>query len=234
MKAMQRPIVAAALAAVLALPACAPLVVGGIAAGTALVATDRRSTGAQVDDKTIEMRLSNELATAVGAPNVRISVNSFERKVLLTGEVPNEDVKARAGRIASNSLNVRAVANELAIAPPSTLGQRTDDATLGGRVRASFINTREIPFNSVDIVTDRGVIYLMGLVTEREGEIAATVASRVPGVRQVVKVFDYASAEEVQRRRTVGSAPPPPPPASSSPAPITAPAPTVTPGTAPR
>jgi osmotically-inducible protein OsmY len=102
---------------------------------------------------------------------------------------------------------VKSVVNELAIAPPSRLGQRTSDTALGGKVRAAFVNTREIAFNSVDIVTERGIVYLMGVVTEKEGEVAAYVASRVAGVQQVVKVFDYATAEEVQRRRATAGQP---------------------------
>jgi len=217
--------VAVVLATMLALTACAPLVVGAIVAGTAVVATDRRTTGAQVDDTTIELRISNELGTALKGEPIHIAVNSFERKVLLTGEVPSEAVKMRAGEVAARSLTVRQVINELAIAPPSTFGQRSSDTTLGGKVRAAFVNTKEIAFNSVDIVTERGIVYLMGVVTEKEGEVAAHVASRVSGVKQVVKVFDYASAEEVQRRRAAVTGAPAPsqPPAPVSPAPASTP-----------
>jgi osmotically-inducible protein OsmY len=234
-------LLAAALAASL-LPACAPLVIGGIAAGTAIVATDRRTTGAQFDDASIQLRLGNELGTAFNnVPGVHISINSFERKVLLTGEVPTEEAKVKAGEIAARSSNVRAVVNELVVGPPSSLGQRTNDTSLGTKVRAQFVNTKEIPFNSVSIVVERGIVYLMGYVTEKEGEIAAYVASRVSGVQQVVKAFDYATPEEIQRRRS-GTQPPAPtttPPASAAPpaaAPAETPAavasPVVTPGTA--
>ena len=220
------------IGAMLALPACAPLVIGGIAAGTAAVATDRRSTGAQLDDKTIEVRVANDLRSALRSDTAHINVNSFERRVLLTGEVASEALKAEAGAVAARSTNVRMVNNELVVAAPSTFGERTDDNTLGARVRAAFINTREIAFNSVDIVTERRVIYLMGAVTQKEADVAAHVASRVPGVQQVVKLFDVASADEVNRRRA-GAAPPP---AAQSPTPTAAPittAPvTTTPGTA--
>lgn len=222
------PVVATALVASAALSACAPLVVGAIVGGTAVVATDRRTTGAQVDDTTIQLRVSNELSTALKGQDVHISVNSFERKILLTGEAPNEEVKAQAGEVAARSVNVRAVVNELTVAPPSTFGQRTNDTALGAKVRAAFVNTKQIAFNSVDIVTERGVVYLLGFVTEKEGEVASYVASRVAGVRQVVKVFDYGSAEEVERRRNVASQPPP-----ATPATTTAPA-TTTPGATPR
>lgn len=221
-----------AIASALTLPACAPLVIGGIAAGTAIVATDRRSTGAQLDDKTIEVRAAHDLSNALRGGVTHINVNSFERRVLLTGEVASDAVRAEAGTIASRSKNVRIVNNELVVAAPSTFGERTDDNTLGARVRAAFVNTREIAFNSVDIITERRIIYLMGAVTQKEADVAALVASRVPGVQQVVKLFDVASADEVNRRR-VGAAPPPAPQSpTQGPAPITTTPVTVTPGTA--
>jgi osmotically-inducible protein OsmY len=200
---MNRIIVRLTCAALIAATtgACAPLLVGVVVAGTALVATDRRTTGSQVDDQTIQLRVANELSAALGKLPVHINVNSFDRKVLLTGEVPDEATKARAGAIATASQNVRAVVNELAILPPSSVSDRTADTALATKVRAAFVNTREIAFNSVEIVTERGIVYLLGLVTEHEGQIVALVASKVSGVKQVVKVFDYASKEEIERRR---------------------------------
>jgi osmotically-inducible protein OsmY len=172
------------------LSACAPIVVAGIVAGTALVATDRRTTGTQVDDQTIQLKVANELTAGLPKTPVHIAVNSFDRKVLLTGEVPEPALKTQAGEIAAKTPGVRAVVNELAIGPPSSVSDRAADAALGTRVRAAFVNTKEIPFNSIEIVTERKIIYLLGVVTEKEGDIAAYVASRVPGVQQVVKVFD--------------------------------------------
>jgi osmotically-inducible protein OsmY len=220
---------AAALAAAM-LASCAPLVIGTIVAGTAIVATDRRTAGAQLDDQSIQLRVSNELGTAFkdNHKEVHISVNSYERKVLLTGEVPTEETKARAGEIAARSQNVGSVVNELVVAPPSTLGQRTNDTALGTKVRAQFISTKELASNAISIVTERGVIFLMGFVTEKEGDIAAHVASRVAGVQQVVKLFDYGSAEEVAKRRALGGSTPP----ASAPAPVTSTPVTTTPGTA--
>jgi len=200
---MNRIIVRLTCAALIAATtgACAPLLVGVVVAGTALVVTDRRTTGSQVDDQTIQLRVANELSAVLGKLPVHINVNSFDRKVLLTGEVPDEATKARAGAIATASQNVRAVVNELAILPPSSVSDRTGDTALATKVRAAFVNTREIAFNSVEIVTERGIVYLLGLVTEHEGQIVALVASKVSGVKQVVKVFDYASKEEIDRRR---------------------------------
>jgi osmotically-inducible protein OsmY len=214
---MKQIFVRATCAALLASTAvaCAPIVVGVVAAGTAMVVTDRRTTGSQVDDQTIQLRVANELGAAFKNQPVHINVNSFDRKVLLTGEVPDEAARTRAGAIATATQNVRMVVNELAVAPPSSLSDRTSDTTLSGKVRAAFINTREIAFNSVEIVTERRIVYLLGLVTEEEGKIAALVASKVSGVQQVVKVFDIASREEVDRRRAGGApAAPVAPPAS--------------------
>lgn len=193
MKLTHKRILAAVVAA-LVLPGCAPLIIGAVAAGTATVATDRRSTGTQLDDKTIQVRVANELRDALRGNDIHVSVNSYERRVLLTGEVANDALKAQAGTVAARSKDVRMVNNELTIATPSTFGERTDDNTLGARVRAAFVNTREIAFNSIDIVTERRTIYLMGAVTQKEADVAAHVASRVPGVKQVVKLFDVAPA----------------------------------------
>ena len=223
---------AVALAGLTVLPACAPLLIGGIAAGTAVVATDRRSTGTQLDDKTIQVRIANELSNVLRGTDIHINVNSFERRVLLTGEVSSEAVRTQAGSIASRSKDVRLVNNELVVAAPSTFGERTDDNGLGARVRAAFVNTREIAFNSVDIVTERRVIYLMGSVTQKESDVSTYVASRVPGVQQVVKLFDIASADEVNRRRVGGGGVPagePKPPGPAA-APIISTPATVSPG----
>jgi osmotically-inducible protein OsmY len=208
MKLIDRQLLGALSLTIAALSGCAPLVIGAVAAGTAIVATDRRSTGTQLDDKTIQVRVANELKDALRGNDIHINVNSFERRVLLTGEVNSEEVKARAGLVASGSKEVRIVNNELVVAKPSTFSERTEDNTLGARVRAAFVNTREIAFNSIDIVTDRRTIYLMGAVTQKEADVAAHVASRVPGVKQVVKLFDVASVEEINRGRAAASSAP--------------------------
>ncbi len=218
MKQAWRRVFWGAVLVVPALTACAPLVVAAVAAGTALVVTDRRTTGTQVDDQTTQLRLANELSTALKGQAVHINVNSFDRKVLLTGEVPDEATKARVGEIAAASQGVRAVVNELVIGPPSSVSDRASDTALGGKVRAAFINTKEIAFNSVEIVTERHVVYLLGLVTEKEGEIAALVAAKVSGVKQVVKVFDYASRDEVDKRRAAEAAAAPAPAGPTAPA----------------
>ena len=221
MKLIDRQLLAVLLMAMAVLTACAPLVIGAVAAGTAIVATDRRSTGTQLDDKTIQIRIANELKDALKGNDIHINVNSFERRVLLTGEVNNEAIKAQAGDIAARSKEVRMVNNELIVAAPSTFSERTEDNTLGARVRGAFVNTKEIAFNSIDIVTERRTIYLMGAVTQKEADVAAHVASRVPGVKQVVKLFDVASADEINRGRAATTAPAANQPATAAPAPVT-------------
>lgn len=220
MKLIDRRLLGVLLAAMATLTACAPLVIGAVAAGTAIVATDRRSTGAQLDDKTIQVRVANELRDALRGNDIHINVNSFDKRVLLTGEVNSEAVKAQASTVAAASKDVRMVNNELVIATPSSFGDRTEDNTLGTRVRGAFVNTREIAFNSIDIVTERRTIYLMGAVTQKEADVAAHVASRVPGVKQVVKLFDVASADEINRGRAASTAPTGQP-ATAAPAPVT-------------
>src|SRR5688572_30717950 len=125
MKLIDRQLLGALSLTIAALTACAPLVIGAVAAGTAIVATDRRSTGTQLDDKTIQIRIANELKDALRGNDIHINVNSFERRVLLTGEVNNEAIKAQAGTVASASKDVRIVNNELVIAAPSSFGERT-------------------------------------------------------------------------------------------------------------
>ena len=207
-----RGAVVPAVFVVATLSACAPLVVATIMAGTAIVATDRRTTGAQVDDQTIQLRVANDLKAGLPKDTpVHINVNSFDRKVLLTGEVPTDALKTQAGEIAAKAPNVKSVVNELAIAPPSSLSDRTADTALGTRVRTAFINTKEIAFNSIEIVTERKVIYLLGTVSQKEGDVAAYVASRVPGVQQVVKVFDpLPTSTPAPVTPAPASAPPPP------------------------
>jgi len=200
--------IVALLAAVSLLTSCAPLVVAGVAAaGTTAVVTDRRTAGTQVDDQSIQLRVGSELSSAFGKQPVHINVNSFNRRVLLTGEVPDEQAKTQAGEVAARSRDVRMVVNELAVAPPSSMGDRTNDTALTAKVRAAFVNTKEVAFNSIEIVTERRTVYLMGIVTQREADIAALVASKVSGVQQVVKVFEIVEASAITPTPAAPAAP---------------------------
>ncbi len=188
----------AALAAIsMAAAGCAPLVIGGAVAGGALVMTDRRTVGTQLDDETIERRINRALANKFPRDTANIDVASYNRKVLLTGEVTTQQAKDEAEQIARSTENVRDVVDELVVGPLSTLGARTDDTATTAKVRAALIDAKEVPAATIRVVTEHGVVYLMGRVTETESTYAATVASRTSGVKQVVKLFDYLTPTEL-------------------------------------
>ena len=189
------------LAAVVAAPwltACAPLVVGGAAATSALVASDRRTSGAQLEDTRIELKASGSIEKTLGA-RVHVSVNSFNRRVLLTGEVPTETDKKDAEKIVRQIENIASVVNDLAIAAPSSLMQRSSDALLTARVKARMLDTRGLDPNAVSVITERGTVYLMGLVTQREADLATEVARTSSGVQRVVRVVEVISEAELKR-----------------------------------
>lgn len=186
-------LLAVALAATLpALQGCVPLVVGGVAAG-ALAADDRRSLGAQTEDKAIFAKAEGRIGERFG-DKAHVNVTSFNRKVLLTGEVPDAAAKAEVERILGGVENVISIVNELQVAGTSSITARTNDAILTGKVKGNFIDTKELLANAFKVVTEAGVVYLMGLVTREEGDRAALVAARTSGVKQVVKVFEYIPA----------------------------------------
>ncbi len=194
LKALRGAVLAAT--AVVLFSGCAPLVVGGAAVGGALVVTDRRSVGIQLEDETIERRINRALAEKFPRDRANISVTSYNRRVLLTGEVVNEQGKLDAQAIAEKTENVAGVLNELHIGSLSTLSNRNFDTALSAKVRAALLEAKGVPSATVKIVSERSVVYLMGRVTQEEGEAAARAASRVSGVRQVVKYFDYLSESE--------------------------------------
>jgi len=199
LRRLARPLAAVVLAAttLTALQGCAGVMFGSAVMGT-LAATDRRTLGAQTEDKTIFFKGQAAAKRATNDAG-HVNVTSFNRKVLLTGEVPEESMKAAVEREVAAIEGVEGVINELAIAGPSSLTSRSNDTLITGKVKASFVDARDIFANAIKVTTERGVVYLMGLVTEREGQRAAQVASRVGGVQKVVKVFEYISEEELQR-----------------------------------
>lgn len=185
-----------ALAAVFS-SACAPLVLGG-AAATALVANDRRTTGAVVEDNAIELKLGGDIEKALSKKG-HVSVTSFNRRVLLTGEVPTEAQKAMAEEVAKRGENVLLVINELAVAGNASTTQRAADTLLSSRVKVAFISDEQVDASAVKVVTDRGQVYLMGLLTSAEAARATEIARRVPGVQGVVRVVELISEQELLR-----------------------------------
>jgi len=181
-----------------ALPACAPLVVGGMAATGVMVAVDRRTSGTQLEDESIELKAAARIRDAL-AERGHVSVNAYNRQVLLTGEVPTEQDKAMAVQIASKVENVRAVVNELAVMPSTTLTQRSNDALVSGRVKAAIVDTKELSIHAFDVVTERGTVYLLGRVTDRESKLVTQVVRQVQGVQRVVRVMESMTEEELTR-----------------------------------
>lgn len=188
---MRRTVLVAALGlALLQLQGCVPLIATGAGAGV-LMATDRRTSGTYIEDQEIELRTSSRIREAFPADNVHTNVNSFNRVVLLTGEVPNEVTKQKIYDIAKGVGNVRNVVNELVIGPTALLSARTNDAYITTKVKTRFVDAKRFPINAVKVTTENGVVYLMGMVTEQEGKDAAQIASTTVGVTKVVKMFEY-------------------------------------------
>ncbi len=177
-----------ALALVSSLSACVPAVVAG-AGAAAMVGTDRRTTGSYTDDQTFEVKLAAQIAEK--APGVHINVTSFNRAVLLTGEAPDENARAQADFLARALPGVRKLYNYVVIAPNSTLGNRLNDSGLSAKVRARLLQGKNFSSNHIKVVTERGEVYLLGLVSEAEGQEAAQLASETSGVLKVVTLYEY-------------------------------------------
>ncbi len=189
------------------LPGCVPLLVGTGATGAVMVAVDRRTSGMQVEDERIEQKFSAQVRAELAEAG-RIIPTSFNRVLLLTGEVRNAQDKAKAEALAQNVENVRVVVNELeVVAMVSALGQRTKDTFITSKVKASFLDAKDLQANTLKVVTEQHVVYLMGLVTERESKRAAEIARGVNDVRKVVRVFEVISEEELARYQTAPTTP---------------------------
>ena len=187
---------AGALAA--ALSACAPLVVGGVMVGGALVVSDRRTSGAQLEDEGIELRSANRIKDTVG-DKAHVNVTSSNRQVLLTGEAPTAQDRERIEAAVKGVDNVRGVVNELAVMPNSSLTQRSNDTLITGKVKASFVDAKDISLNAFKVVTERNTVYLLGIVTTREANRVTDITRGVGGVEKVVRVFEIVSEEELAR-----------------------------------
>jgi osmotically-inducible protein OsmY len=170
--------------------------VGGAMVGGSVMAVDRRSTGAQVDDQTIELRASSAVTAAIGERG-RVSATSYNRVVLLTGEVPTEADRSKVEAAVAKVENVRAVINELAVMPNSSFSQISNDSVVTGKVKAAIFEAKDLQVASIKVVTERGVVYLMGRVTEAEATSAANVTRSVGGVAKVVKVFELITPAEL-------------------------------------
>lgn len=169
---------------------CAPVLVGGAAITSATVMTDRRSTGSIVDDEVLEKRVRYEIGEVIGHDKHHIAVTSYEGKVLLTGEVLTSLDKERAQAVATKSVGVNTVINELAVMDPSSVTTLLSDSMLATKVRSAIIGTENISLNQMKVTVQRGIVYLMGIVTPEEAKLASKVAAGVNGVQQVVTCFN--------------------------------------------
>ncbi len=178
------------------LTACFPLVVGGVAGGV-LVAMDRRTSGAQLEDEGIELRAMSRLRDAIGS-RARVRVTSYNRQVLLTGEVLNENDKKLVEQVVSRVENVSGVVNDLAIISSPSLVQRSSDVLITGQIKALLID-KDLYANAFKVVTERRIVYLMGRVTQREADRAIHIVRNAHGVQKVVHIFEIISEDELQR-----------------------------------
>jgi osmotically-inducible protein OsmY len=185
---------------------------GGAAAVTAI--EDRRTAGAQIEDEGIELRAGNRISERFG-DKAHVNVTAFNRWVLLTGEAPDEAARAEMEKLAAGVPNVRGVSNEVQVSGVSSLTSRASDSFITSKVKARFVDARKFSPVHVKVVTEAGIVYLMGVVTEKEADDAVEVARTTGGVRKVVKIFEYCKAtDEVCRPRPKAPAEAPAKPAS--------------------
>jgi len=188
--------VLAAVAASTLMSACAPLLVGGAVMGTSLMVTDRRTSGTQLEDQAIELKAMTRTREAVGERG-HVNATSYNRTLLLTGEVAADTDKVAVEQAVAKIEGVRTVVNELVVAGSSSLAARSNDAILTSKVKASFIDAKDVFANAIKVVSERGTVYLMGRVTEREANRASDIARSVSGVQKVVRVFEVITEAEL-------------------------------------
>ena len=174
---------------------CAALVVGG-AVGTAMVVADRRSSGTVVEDQSIEIKSATRISETVGDRG-HVNVTSFNRTVLLTGEVASEADRVAIEQAIARIETVRSTVNELVVMASTSFTARSNDSVLTSKVKASYLDTKDLQVNTIKVVTERGVVYLMGRVTEREATRATDLARGVSGVKKVVRMFDILTDAEL-------------------------------------
>ena len=198
-KRVQRPLVTALLcgAMLTSLTGCIELMVGG-AVMSGVAAADRRTLGAQTEDKAIAVKGESRMPAITGDVG-HVNVTSFNRRVLLSGEVRDEAMKSAVEREVRTIDGVQSVYNELVISGPASYTSRSNDALITTKVKASLVDMKTISAASFKVVTESGTVFLMGRVTQREGTVAADVARGVGGVQKVVKLLDYISEEELKQ-----------------------------------
>lgn len=180
------------------LTACVPLVVGGAMVSGTMVATDRRTSGTVLEDNGIDVKASSRITSNLGE-RVHVNVTSYNRQVLLTGEVPSEQDKQLVEKVVSGVENVRNIVNELAVIGSSTLTQRASDTLVTSRVKANLVDAKDLIASAFKITTERGTVYVMGRVTQREANRATEIITRTSGVQRLVRIFEIVSEDELAR-----------------------------------
>ena len=183
----------------LGLSGCAPAMLGGMVGG-AMVASDRRTSGTQLEDAGIELRSASAVRENFGS-NVHANITSYNRQVLMTGQVPTARERQQLEQLIGRVENVRSVVNELAVGPVSSVGERSSDVLISARVKAAMVDSEDVFASIYKVVTERGTVYLMGRVTQREANRATDIARSVGGVKRVVRVFEYITEAELQALR---------------------------------
>ena len=185
-------IAALVLAATLATGGCAVFVVGATVGAGTLVAMDRRSASVVQSDQEVEQKVGKAVADRWPAGSgIHVNVTSYSGKVLLTGEVPTTAIRDEIGKIASSASYVKGVTNELVVGPETLIAARTRDTYITSKVKARLVEAKRFDAKDVVVVTERGVVYLMGIVSPTEGDAAAEVAASTSDVVRVVKLFEY-------------------------------------------
>jgi len=185
------------------LSGCAAIVVGGAVVGGTLMATDRRSSGTQVDDQTIELKAGGRIKEAIGDRG-HINVTSYNRIALITGEVPTEADKVAVEQAIARIDNVRSTVNELMVGFSSSLTARSNDTLVSTKVKATLVDAGDVSAGAFKIVTERNIVYLMGRVTEAEASRAVDLTSRISGVQKVVRVFEIVTPAELATLQPLG------------------------------
>jgi osmotically-inducible protein OsmY len=180
------------LAATLLLAGCPAAIIGGGAVAYGTI-EDRRTSGTMIDDDSIETRISRAVRERYGE-NTHVNVTSFNRSVLLTGEIPEETRRAEIDKVAQGAGNVRNITNELQVGAPSSMGARANDSYITTKVKGRLLDSNKVNPIHVKVVTEAGVVYLMGIVTEQEATDAVEVARNTGGVVKVVRIFDLCKA----------------------------------------
>lgn len=194
-----------------ALQACVPAVIATGAAVGVMSAHDRRSTGTQTDDETTEWKVGTKIPDQYKNFS-HVNATSYNRRVLLTGEVPSAEAKAAIEAEVRKLEGVREVYNELGIGPVTPLASRSNDSFIDSKVKARLVDSNQLSANHIKVVTERGITHLMGVVNEREAKVAIAVARTTAGVRKVVNILEVVSEDETRRidTQTLGARQTPP------------------------